>query len=466
MRAAVRGKPDDIRNRRVRSRTQRYDTNDERQQARRAHHKVLFRKRAPSAEEAEPHNRRNPEREAGHEKRRRERQQVREDGDSLGDDPRDDCEDDDEHDPRRPAGNSVDVPQDRVLEHAAVYVAQRDGGVDRAGDKDDRQRDSECDFGVQRARGQERWGLDVLADEGVAQCAGERVDADLDRAGGPDGFHVVLGRVHFVHEGELTDGETECEDDVGDGDEGFREGEVFFGPGGPVDGGHAARLVASLNTGRDDGDADGDQDGGKVDVTQNSDFGEGGRDGQDQENDGGDGGEDNGADMAAVDVNERDTSGQSVRTDDHNEFEDEGGTKEFIAEAAKKQAPGISVGSNFRILQLDLTNEVAGEDGNAAKSECEENTRKHAKGRVCLGQRKSTESNSLDNGDNRETLPAQTVEVCVTIFGNLLRSLGVPDLTLAEDLVVSHVRAFVVLFVFGGFRGDLLGHCGSRRVSV
>lgn len=102
---------DDIRNRRVRSRTQRDDTNNKRQQARRAGHQVLLRKWASDTEEAEPHDSRDPEGEAGHEERRGERQQIREDGDSFGDDPGDDCEDDDEHDPRRPSSDGVDVPQ-------------------------------------------------------------------------------------------------------------------------------------------------------------------------------------------------------------------------------------------------------------------------------------------------------------------------------------------------------------------
>jgi hypothetical protein len=324
MRATIRSKLDNIRNRRIRSRAQRNNADNERQQACRTGRQILLRERAANAKQAEPHNRGDPERESRHEKRRGQRQQVREDGDSLGDDPGDDCEDDDEDNPRRPSGDGVDVPQDGVLEHAAVDVAQRDGGVDRTGDEDNGQRDTECDLGNQRASGQQRRRLDVLADESVAQRTSECVDADLDRAGGPDGLHVVLGCVHFVHERELTDGETECEDDVGDGDESFGEAEVLLGPGGPVDGRHSTGLVTGLDTRGDDGDADCDQDGSKVDVTQDRNFREGGRDGEDQEDDGGNGREDNRADVTAVDVDERDTSSQGVRTDDHDNLENKG----------------------------------------------------------------------------------------------------------------------------------------------
>lgn len=137
MRAPRVRKTNDIRNRSVRTRTQRDDTNNERQQAPRAQPEVLLLKGAASSEEAEPHDGGNPEAEAGHEQRRGEGQQVGEDGDGFGDDPRDDGEDDDEDDPGRPAGDRVDVAQDAVLEHAAVDVAQGDGGVDAAGDEDD-----------------------------------------------------------------------------------------------------------------------------------------------------------------------------------------------------------------------------------------------------------------------------------------------------------------------------------------
>ncbi|KAJ8105657.1 hypothetical protein OPT61_g10044 [Boeremia exigua] len=179
-----------------------------------------------------------------------------ENGNRLGDDPRDDSEHRHHDDPRRPPPGRVDVAQHRVLEHAAVDIAQRDGRVDGARDENNGERDAERDLGDQGAGGQQGGRLDAVTDESVAQRARQRVDADLDCAGGPDGLHVVLGRVHFVHEGELADGEAEGEDDVGYRDEGFGEGEVFFGPGGPGDGGYAAGLVAGLDARRDDGDAD------------------------------------------------------------------------------------------------------------------------------------------------------------------------------------------------------------------
>lgn len=337
-------------------------------------------------------------------------------------------------------------------------VAQRNGGVDGAGDEDNRQRDSESDLGDQRASGQQRRRLDVFADEGVAQRTGERVDADLDSARGPDRLHVLLGSVHFVHERELANGEAEREDDVGHGNESLREAEVLLGPGRPVDGRHSARLVTGLDTCGNDGDADGDQDGGKVNVTQDRDFREGGRDGEDQENDGRNGGEGNGADVAAVDVDERDTSRQGVRTDDHDKLENKGGTEEFVAETAEEETTGICVGRNLGVLQLDLADNVTREDGDGAEADCEEDAREHAENRVCLGQGKCAEGNGLDDCDDCKALPAQTVEVSITVFGNLLCARCLLDLALTEDLVVRHVGA-LVLFVLGR-ASDLVVHGG------
>ena len=69
-------KTNDIRNRSVRSRTQRHNANDERQQTPRADCEVLLLKRTTRAEEAEPHDRGDPEGEAGDEQRGGEGQQV------------------------------------------------------------------------------------------------------------------------------------------------------------------------------------------------------------------------------------------------------------------------------------------------------------------------------------------------------------------------------------------------------
>lgn len=98
--------------------------------------------------------------------------------------------------------------------HAAVDVARDDGGVDGAGDEDDGEGGAEGEFGDEGAGGEEGGGGDGAADEDVGEYAGERVDEDFEEAERPDRFDVVVGSVHFVHEGELADGEGDWGSDV------------------------------------------------------------------------------------------------------------------------------------------------------------------------------------------------------------------------------------------------------------
>lgn len=72
--------------------------------------------------------------------------------------------------------------------------------------------------------------------------------------------------MHLVHEGELADCEGVGEDDVGDCDEGVCEGDVFFGPGGPVYSFETAAGLACYDGGCNDGDTDGGHDGDEIDV--------------------------------------------------------------------------------------------------------------------------------------------------------------------------------------------------------
>lgn len=153
-------------------------------------------------------------------------------------------------------------------------VAADDSSVDGTGDVDDGEGDTKGHLGHEGAGGEEGGGFDVLADEGVDDGTGEGVDDDLDNTQSPDGLDVVLGGVHLVHEGELANGETVGEDDVGDGDHGVGKGDVLLGPGGPVDSGHSAGLVTSPDAGGDHGHTDSQDDGDEVDVSENGDLGE------------------------------------------------------------------------------------------------------------------------------------------------------------------------------------------------
>ncbi len=150
-------------------------------------------------------------------------------------------------------------------------VSAGDRGVDRTRDEDDGQGNAKGNLGHEGPGRQQRGRPDALADEGVDQGTGQRVDDDLDDAEHPDRLDEVLGRVHLVHERELADGEAVREDDVRDSDERVDEAGVLGGPRRPICS-HAG--VGSPYPRCDDRDPDREDDGREVYITQNGHFGE------------------------------------------------------------------------------------------------------------------------------------------------------------------------------------------------
>ena len=103
------------------------NTDDEGEDGAQAEKQVFLLEPLALAEQNEPHNTRNPERETGHEESRGKRKQVGEDGDSLSNNPSDDGEDGCEGDPADPAHGSVDISKDGVLEHTSMEISERNG---------------------------------------------------------------------------------------------------------------------------------------------------------------------------------------------------------------------------------------------------------------------------------------------------------------------------------------------------
>ena len=252
--------------------------------------------------EHEPHQSREVEGEAGDEEGGGDGEQVFEEGDDLGDDKGDDGDEDDERQPSDPAHLCVDETDNGVLEDAAVEQTGQDDGVDGATDEDDGKGDSKSDSAHQMAGGFQGGTPDILADKGIDQSTGQGVDENFNQTQGPDRFDVVLGGVHFVHEGELTHGETVGKDDVGDGDEGIGESGTLLGPSRPRDGSETTRRTASFNPGSDDGDTDCGEDGSKVDITQDGNLRKTRGNSEQNQDDHGDDTKDHGADTALGDV--------------------------------------------------------------------------------------------------------------------------------------------------------------------
>ena len=360
-------------------------------------------------------------------------------------------------------------------------VAAGDGSVDGAGDEDDGESNAKGNLGDEVAGGEKRRRLDFGTDKGVDEGAGEGVDKNLNQTKGPDGLDVVTGRVHLVHEGKLAHGEAVGKNNVGNGDKGVGKAEVLLGPGGPGNRRHAANFLRGLDAGSNDGDANGEDNGGKVDVAQDGNLGKRRRDGEEQQDDGGDDTKDEGADAAVADDAEKGNgSGQAVRADEEDELEHKHGANDFVACAAGNETTGITIVSNIGESNLDLADQVTGVDGEETKSNGQNNTGNHAEGGKGRGQTQTTEGNGLDNENDGQALPAQTVKVSSTLGRLLLLEIGaglfviVKVGNLTDNFAGEHVvlRGRTLLFHHVLFRnssssfrgrsrsnGRLVGHC-------
>lgn len=165
-------------------------------------------------EDVEPEEGGEVEGEAAAEQARDDAQEVVEEGDRLGDHPGDEGEPGDQSQPDHPAFLGVDVADLRLGEDTAHDVFSDDRGVNAAGDEDDGERETESDTGDQGWSGEDGGAVDVRADEGVDDGAGESIDEYLHDAERPDRLDVVRRRVHFRHETILADGERVGEHDV------------------------------------------------------------------------------------------------------------------------------------------------------------------------------------------------------------------------------------------------------------
>lgn len=128
--------------------------------------------------------------------------------------------------------------------------------------------------------------------------------------------------------------------------------------------------------------------------------------------------------MAAIDVDQRDTSGESMRSHNHHQFENKSSSKYLVANtsiAAEEQSPGFGIVGHMREGQFDLTDEVAREYGDQTNGDRQEDSRKHSEGVVGRGQAEGAQCDGLDNGDDGEALPPETVEVSAALGGDLLQ---------------------------------------------
>lgn len=348
-----------------------------------------------------------------------------------------------------------------------MEVAGHDGGVDRSRDEDDGKTETKGNLGDEGASREKGRRLDILPDKGVDQSAGKGVDTNLNKTKRPDGLDEILGGVHLIHKGKLADGKTVGKDDVGDCNEGLGKGQTLLGPGRPVNRRKTTRLIAGLDTSRNDGDPDSEGNGDEVDVSQDGDLGKRGRDSDDEEDNGRDDTKDERTGAIVREVKEGNGSCQAMRADQEGELQRKHDTDEFIAKLAHHQLTSIGIVRNLREGQLDLADDVTGINGNETDPDTQDDTRNHTQRRKRRGQTEAAEGNSLDDEDDGETLPAQAVEVVLALCR--LALLEVRQLRRLAD--AEHVVAGVslddgslcLLFHVGGGL-DLLG--GVRFVRL
>ena len=272
--------------------------------------------------------------------------------------------------------------------------------------------------------------LDIGADESVNDTTSNSVDDDLDQAKSNDRLLVVGGSVHLVHEGELAHGEGVGENDVADSNEALRQAEVLLGPARPWDGTKTTILVGRTDAGTNHGNKNGGADGEEIDVAKNSHLSETGRNGDDEENDGRDNTEDKRAGTVAVfrDGAPHDLASKDVGADDEDELENKHEADDLVAPTTEHDSTDVGIVGNLGVLELGLTDNVSRVDADEAHGDRENDARNHTEGSEGAGKRQRAEGNSLDDEDDGQTLPAETVEL-----GMALLSLG-----LLEDDVVVH----------------------------
>ena len=94
----------------------------------------------------------------------------------------------------------------------------------------------------------------------------------------------------------------------------------------------------------------------------------------------------------------------------------EHGTSEFLSETAPDEANSVGIVGDFRVLELDQADEVAGVDGDETKTDSDEHTRYETKCRKCRRNTERAESNGLHDHADGETLPAEAVVLLLALL--------------------------------------------------
>lgn len=359
------------------------------------------------------------EAETGNEESRADGQQIREERDGLSNDPGNEGNAKVKTKPDHPTRWGVDIANDVVGPDALNQIPADDNSVDTARDEDDGEGNAESNLGEKRASREQGRRLDLGADESVNDATSNGVDGDFNQAESNDGLLVVGGCVHLIHKAELAHGEAVGENDVADSNEALSKAKVLLGPARPGNSSKTTLLVARANASSNHGDEDGGADGDEIDVSKDGNLGETGRNGKEEENDGGDNAEDERAGTVAVirDGAPHDGAGEDVGADDEDQLQNKHEADDFISPSSKHDTTNVGIVGDLRVLELGLSDNVSRVDADESHADRENNTRHHTKGSEGAGKRERAEGNGLDDEDDRQTFPAETVELGMALLG-------------------------------------------------
>lgn len=297
--------------------------------------------------------------------------------------------------------------------------------------------------------------LDLGANESINDATGDRVDDDFDQAESDDGLLIVRRGVHLVHEAELAHGKAVGKNNVADSNEALGKAEVLLGPARPGNRSEATVLVARTNASSNHGDENGGADGDEIDVAKNSHLGETGRNGEEEKNDGGDNTEDERAGTVAVFRNgaPHDGASEDVGADDEDQLENEHEADDFVAPSSKHDTTNVGIVGNFRVLQLGLTDDVSRVDADETHGDGENDARDHTESSEGARERQRAKGNGLDDENDRQTFPAETVELGMALVLGLglledvaAHATDLTNMLISARLPVRHDGVWVVLF--------------------
>lgn len=100
-----------------------------------------------------------------------------------------------------------------------------------------------------------------------------------------------------------------------------------------------------------------------------------------------------------------------MRADEEDKLHGEHEADNLVTGAAPEECADISVVGDLGELDLDLADDVAGVNGDETETDAGDDTSNHTEGGEAAGETQTAEGDGLDDEDDCEALPSETVEM-------------------------------------------------------